>query len=338
MGCCCGAPRRRLYDETRAYLVRCPTAPAAEALGREYLPAEATPIPASVAGRVAVFYLHPTLHFFSPKCNVWSEPSTSMKNDLIRVQVGPFLGFGPIFAPFYREATIMAYSFNTARATRALELAYGDVESAFDQFIAEIPPDMPFFLVGHSQGSDHLVKLFARRFQEDSPGHVPGLAQRVVCAYLGGVLVGDDTFAGSTGIRLADGPREAGGVAVAWASVVGDMERPRLASGLPSGGGNAYSHFTTQPRLSNPVSWEVGPGARADADAHAGALCGGQVRPGSCGCAVRAAACEVTDASEEALALPHWGQDYHLCDFELWWQCIRANAVERARAALGETG
>lgn len=334
MGCCCSVPRERPYDEPESYLALYTDVAAVEALEKAHLPAEALPIPADVAGRVAVFYVHPTLHFFDVRCNVWSEPSESMKRDLIRAQLGPYIGFGPIFAPFYREATIMGYSFSGSRSTQALELAYSDVERAFEHFLGAIPRDMPYFVVGHSQGSDHLVKLLSRQFPEEGPGSDGWAARRIVCAFLGGVLVGDDTFEGSSAVRLADGPHDVGAVATAWASVRGEMERPILASGLPRSNMNPFTHFTTHPRLANPISWEVGAGTLAEADAHVGALCGGRLRTGACGCAVRASACEATNICEEARGLPHMGNDYHICDFELWWQCIRSNAVDRARAAL----
>ena len=47
-------------------------------------------------------------------------------------------------------------------AQKALDLAYGDVAAAFDQFVKEAG-DRPIILAGHSQGALHLERLLREK-------------------------------------------------------------------------------------------------------------------------------------------------------------------------------
>src|SRR3546814_15279414 len=76
------------------------------------------------------------------------------------------------------RSTFGAFLTSEAAAGQALDLAYRDVLTAFDQFVTEIGPDRPIILAGHSQGALHLTRLL-----KDRVAGTP-LATRLVAAYV----------------------------------------------------------------------------------------------------------------------------------------------------------
>ena len=99
-----------------------------------------------------------------------------------------FARFGTVcrtYAPLYRQVTLAGL----ARALRGEDLAaatataYGDVLAAWRQFLATRNRERPFVLIGHSQGSIHLLKLLAEEI-EGKP-----VAKRMLSAILLGWTV-----------------------------------------------------------------------------------------------------------------------------------------------------
>ncbi|SUJ05160.1 Protein of uncharacterised function (DUF3089) [Sphingomonas paucimobilis] len=68
-----------------------------------------------------------------------------------------------------------------ADAERALDLAYRDVDAAFTAFLAQVDPNRPLILAGHSQGALHLSRLLTDRVAK-----TPALQRRIVAAYIVG--------------------------------------------------------------------------------------------------------------------------------------------------------
>jgi len=104
-----------------------------------------------------------------------------------------------IFAPRYRQSNVLNYV-HLARvpvlgrrlgdAQRAFELAYSDVRRAFLAFLDYTARESrPFVVAGHSQGTQHLVRLV----QEELEGH-PARLQRFVHGYLVGNAVPMNLF------------------------------------------------------------------------------------------------------------------------------------------------
>lgn len=108
-----------------------------------------------------------------------------------------------VFAPVYRQTTILALLFGDDDADR--ELAYADVVDAFKTYMADHNEDRGYLLIGHSQGSAHLIRLLREEIEP-----VPYLSERLVAAHLLGmtveVPVGQDvggTFASTPVCRSA---------------------------------------------------------------------------------------------------------------------------------------
>lgn len=111
-----------------------------------------------------------------------------------------FSGFCRIYAPRYRQASVLSYHHivvppvplpqRRGDGRKAFDLAYGDVRAAF-LHMADNPLNAgrPFVIAGHSQGSQHLLRLL-----QDEIERRPDLLARFVHAYLAGQIVPMDVF------------------------------------------------------------------------------------------------------------------------------------------------
>jgi hypothetical protein len=101
------------------------------------------------------------------------------------------------FAPIYRQMTLSSVAAYAAGVdtTSAAELAYGDVLSAWRNYIRTRNDGRPFVLVGHSQGSLMLQQLIAREIEKD-----PSVESRMKLAIVPGynVLVPQGKLVGGT--------------------------------------------------------------------------------------------------------------------------------------------
>ena len=127
----------------------------------------------------AIFFVHPTS--FADR-SAWNAPLREPTADARTRQfltglASPFGAVGSVWAPRYRQATIGAFLTQSDDAAQAIELAYGDIEQAFEQFLSEVPETTPVVLAGHSQGALQLMTLLARR-----PELIEG--RRIAAAYL----------------------------------------------------------------------------------------------------------------------------------------------------------
>ena len=64
-----------------------------------------------------------------------------------------------IYAPEYRQATYYSFFDTKGNGQNALDLAYEDIENAFDYFIENFNHKKPFIIAGHSQGALHALSL-----------------------------------------------------------------------------------------------------------------------------------------------------------------------------------
>ena len=139
------------------------------------LPTPADPKPADFA----VFFVHPTSFIDRTKWNApFGEPEAERIAKLyIRGMASPFNQAEEIWAPHYRQATMGAFLTDSAEAEMAMNAAYDDVLQAFEYFITSADADSPIVLVGHSQGSLHLLRLLKDRVADTD------ISDRVAAVY-----------------------------------------------------------------------------------------------------------------------------------------------------------
>jgi hypothetical protein len=136
---------------------------------------------------VDVFFVHPTGYM---KGYDWNSPldaqSATEENTkwMMANQASAFNGCCNVYAPRYREASIMTYMAATPEVRKkAMDFAYADVDRAFTYFLEHYSHGRPFIIASHSQGTAHAFHLIQARI-DGTP-----LAKRMVAAYLlgGGV-------------------------------------------------------------------------------------------------------------------------------------------------------
>jgi Protein of unknown function (DUF3089) len=309
----------------------------ARASAADEVPPAVTEVPAS--DRTAdVFFIHPTTYLATSMGNArYDEPGatrTRLEQGVLRFQASAFNACCRIYAPRYRQASLGAFlkAKDAALATPAYEMAYGDVQRAFDYYIAHENQGRPFVLASHSQGSLHALRLL----QERIAGH--SLQRQLIAAYIIGYYVPIEIA--RTGVPLCDGPQTTGCL-LDWNTVAAGTDvGARRASRLIWLEGRYQPLGNRRVACVNPLNWR--PDGEAAASLNLGAL--PAVPPGQ---ALRAPVPQLTGARCDGallrVSIP-WRErtgfanllsffgSYHVFDYNLFYLNIRANALERVAA------
>jgi hypothetical protein len=291
------------------------------------------------ASAVDVFFVHPTGYLNGGD---WNSPvnanSRTEENTkwMMANQASAFSGCCNVYAPRYREASIFRYLSATPDvAQKAMDLAYGDVERAFQYFLDHENQGKPFIIASHSQGTAHAFRLIQEHI-DATP-----LAGRMIAGYLiGGTITNAEADALRT-VHVCKSESETG-CFVHWAT-------------WGEGGEPSYD----QPgRLVcvNPLTW-TRDGERAPASLHRGGvpitgsfslkLWGDDAAQGVAFKPLKApvagwtwAACKdgllyVADQTGGPFdGVDMGGKNYHGLDYPLFHMDIRENARVRAAAYL----
>jgi Protein of unknown function (DUF3089) len=115
--------------------------------------------------KVDCFYVYPTISR-DPGLNSDLVPGLE-ENATAAVQLARFGSVCRTFAPLYRQVTLAAlpraFAGEDLRANFAT--AYGDVLAAWKDYLARRNQGRSFVLIGHSQGSIHLLQLLAEEIE-----------------------------------------------------------------------------------------------------------------------------------------------------------------------------
>lgn len=300
-----------------------------------HLPAGASPAAAHPA--VDVFYIYPTV---IRSDTAWSQDPRDAKGNLwtdesaIARQASVFSACCRIFAPHYRSATYKALTTPGMRDP-AFALAYGDVERAFDWYLAHENHGRPFIIAGHSQGAFHIATLLERRI-DGTP-----LQKRMVAAYIIGINLAQGEFGRRFHSVVPCATPTQTGCVVQWNALLDD--------GKVDAAADLYEKFyvdrfhTQEGKTTlcvNPLTFAMDkPTAPAAADLGAvpgapgfGAMA--PLRAGAVSAQCRRGMLVVDRAADLGMdPLPGTGvMHYH--DYGLFWANIRANAVLRTRRFL----
>lgn len=304
--------------------------------------------------QVDVFFIHST-GYVGPggwNSDMNKENSEAQSNEyMLSSMASAFNGCCDIYAPTYRQAHLSAFgSDDLTSSFQALDLAYQDVETAFEHFIEHYNNGRPFMIVGHSQGSLHALRLLTNKID----GSV--LRNRLVAAYTVGYWLPLDLLdrnfdniglchsANQTGCIVSfDTYGEGGGVS--------QGQRHWYKSG--------WEATDVQPiACVNPLSWETNTD-KADAELHLGAFPVEFKRtikymllaknPGFIFSELPALTPKLTWAKCDKSGVLHVQEQkdnpfsnhldakdksYHLLDYSLFYGNIRENSKTRVRAFL----
>ena len=286
---------------------------------------------------VAVFYVTPSAYFLRDRWNMALNDSSAAPYvaRFLQTQASIFNGLGEIWAPRYRQAAFGAFLAdpNDPNSRAALALAESDVLRAFAAFLAAQPPERPILLVGHSQGSRHLMAVHAQRIRGTA------LEKRVVAAYLVGWPISLSADLPALGLPACTKGAESGCI-LSWQSFAEPAEPQMLyaafdhSTGL-SGAPRAGTHML----CTNPLTG--GSSGAAQAAQNFGTLVPQKPETKTdyrleralvgARCAERGLL--LIDAQPEGLdqyILP--GNNFHVYDYALFWANIRIDAEQRVNA------
>lgn len=281
----------------------------------------------------ALFFLHPTSYLDRRS---WNAPldngiANARAELFLRGQASAFNASAAIWAPRYRQATFGAFLTNQAEAQKALDLAYGDVRAAFDEFLREIGDDRPIILAGHSQGALHLARLLQERVA-GTP-----LARRIVAAYVVGWPISRTADLLGLGLPECTGPAQSGCL-LSWQSFAEPADPSLILDSFDaSTGPSGIARRGTALVCTNPVTGT--PDTQAPASANAGTLfpsadfksariTAGQIPARCAGRGFILIGPPPPDIGQYVLP----GNNYHVFDYSLFWANVRADAARRLAA------
>lgn len=285
--------------------------------------------------RVDVFFVHPTTYVVGAGWNAaLDDAAVNARTDTgsLRNQASIFNAAGRVYAPRYRQAIFFAWIDHEEESLAARDLAYGDVERAFDHYLAHWREGRPFVLAGHSQGAHHALRLL-----EERVAGTP-LADSLVAAYLLGVPMPADKLARTLpGLPLCHTAAQTGCI-VSWNTVGPGVRRWRFDETWHRYPEGWEKNGSKELVCTNPFSWSV--------DGEAATAKGGRraVRPGVEGELRRTDGPEQARCSEGLLVVtpepgfafrprrPLGPGDYHRSDLSLFHFDLRENLARRVDA------
>jgi hypothetical protein len=276
-----------------------------------------------------VFFVHPTTYLLG---SVWNadlaDADVNHRTDVtaIRNQASVFNSAGRVYAPRYRQAVLYAYTNDDPESLTARELAYLDVERAFDHYLARYRNDRPFILAGHSQGAHHLLRLLEERIAGAQ------LASDLVAAFLVGAPMPADKLTRTLeGIPLCGAPEQTGCL-VSWNTVATNADRERfgrIKHQYPTGWETNEGKKLV---CSNPLSWTPPIALAAVKNSRQGSL---ERAPGPPSAHCDRGLLAITRPPGRAFRLTRGRKgDYHDYDLPLFHMNVRRNAVVRVASYL----
>ncbi len=293
----------------------------------EWLPSGST----STAERAAaIFYVHPTTYLARDRWNAplqGNSESDFRARLFVQTQASALTSAGRVWAPRYRQAAYGAFLLKSDDAHKALDLAYSDVVSAFDEFLKQNPGG-PLILAGHSQGALHLSRLLRDRAQE--------LKGRLVGAYVVGWPLGTRADLPAMGLVPCTTPDQTGCV-LSWQSF-GSLANADLVMDAWEGteGPAGIKRERADMLCVNPLTGtkdgaappQANPGTLVpSADLTSAVLEPGKVG-GRCDKGLLLIDGEIPPLGPYVLP----GNNYHVYDFALFWEAIRRDAERRMTA------
>lgn len=199
------------------------------------------------------FYVYPTVSDQKTlQANLRVDPE---ERSIALFQAARYSQYCRVFAPMYRQLTIPGLESGSSGIPAAIRSAYANVLAAWKDYLAHYNHGRGFVLIGHSQGSGHLIQLM--RTQVDGK---PALRRRLVSALIlgGGLTVrrGRDAGGDLRHIRACHSTRQLGCV-VAYST----FDAPVPPNSLFGRGPGLFASVFGQPMGSNLQTLCTNPGA-----------------------------------------------------------------------------
>ena len=282
----------------------------------------------------ATFYVHPTTYLERDRWNAALAPGGDAgyrARLFVQSQASVFNGVSQIWAPRYRQAAFGAFLLKSEDATKALDLAYGDVLAAFDAFLADQPATTPIIVAGHSQVALHVSRLLVDRRA--------ALSDRLAAAYVVGWPLSVSADLPATGLAPCNAPDQAGCV-LSWQSfadpanaslVLDNWVGSKSASGIERKRGDM---LCTNP-LSGTRDGAAAPGVNLGTLVPTVDLASATLAVGQVGARCKKGFLLINGAIPRLGPYVLPGNNYHVYDFALFWGSLRADVERRLEAFRG---
>ena len=200
---------------------------------------------------IDVFYIHPT-GFFEKKWNFNLNKSSSAyerSEVMLANQASVFNASCNIYAPEYRQATYYSFFSQNKDGTDALDIAYSDVEAAFDFYIDNFNNGKPFFIYGHSQGALHGQRLIHNKIINSN------LVDQFINAYLIGYIIPEKSFSELFhNLSISKSKSDIRSV-ISWSTVVEGFKRTREKTPHWTPNGWSFQNMSQKIVGLNPFNW-----------------------------------------------------------------------------------
>jgi hypothetical protein len=266
-----------------------------------------------------VFFIYPTTYTDTKMPEGWNanidDKSLNEKTDnsTILYQASVFNKYCRVFSPRYRQANLLAfYTKDKEKAAAALDTAYADVKNAFEYYLENYNHGRPIIIASHSQGTYHAGRLL-KEFFENKP-----LEKQLVCAYIIGLPVFSNYF---TTLKPCE-DSTATGCFITWRTFQDGYIAPFVAN------------ETQKAFVINPLTWTMDT-TGAPASLNKGGILRdfNKVIPGLVHAQIHGNVLWVNKPKFLGSIFLKT-KNYHIADYNLFYDNIRENAGTRIRAFL----
>lgn len=268
-----------------------------------------------------VFFIYPTTYTDRSLPEGWNANIDDEKlnektdNSTILYQASVFNKYCRVFSPRYRQANLLAFfSDDKDSAKAALDTAYEDVKNAFEYYLKHYNHGRPIIIASHSQGTLHAGRLL-KEFFEGQP-----LQKQLVCAYIIGLPVFSNYF---TQLKPC-GDSTATGCFIGWRT----FEEGYIAPFVEQEKVKAF--------VINPLTWTMDT-TLAPSELNRGGILRNfnKVIPGLVHAQIHGNVLWVNKPKFFGSIFLKT-KNYHIADYNLFYENIRENVGTRIRAFLGK--
>jgi hypothetical protein len=239
----------------------------------------------------------------------------------INYQASTFYDDCNLFIPKYRQAIFYSFVDKKDNGKKALDLAYQDVRNAFFYYMDNLNDGKPFIFASHSQGSFHSQKLLAEVLRDSA------VLSKFVAAYVIGWPVKESFLHDNSHIKVCSSNTQSGCI-VSWNTESG---KPNLSF--------VREFSNDEPVLCvNPLSWSLN-NDYVDRTQNTGSLQYNKVTDKDeiiihyCDAQIKDGILKVSPPdNQRELQMPMGKGNYHLYDYNFFYQNIRQNVKDRIKA------
>ncbi|MBI9111880.1 DUF3089 domain-containing protein [Maridesulfovibrio ferrireducens] len=276
-------------------------------------------LPASIDKSIDVFWVYPTV--YTGKAPVASINDPQMRDGAqltLRTQAAVFKDSANIFAPLYRQANMSILGQDNLHKDQYLNVGKSDVRAAFNHYLRELNNGRPFILASHSQGSVIVTALMKELMDN------PNLRDKMVAAYAIGWGITQDDLNNFTFLKICEKADQTG--CIVTYNCVADGYQKAAPTILPG------------TIVVNPLDWTTN-SEKVSADQNKGAVffnkdgIKSETIPNYCSSEIKDGGLVVDMKNTAPMKRMPFGKGvYHVYDYSLFFDNLKANVAERIKA------